>query len=332
MRKRCSSRSWVYHYSLLLPNKEILRASELGCWVEKKLMYRSHFCLPFLIQSVSPDMESSFICFISVCFLCSCVSFIFFDSLFRYGLDVMIDRHYQPFLLEVNRSPDCQRACNYDPEFYNDIFTALFLDPRKVLHKFVVLWDSHHCEELLWLEEFSLLSLASWLISSPSLIVLLLLLDSTMKDLSSFFILHETAAFSHQSSWPFLLSSSRLIESLSDRTSSSATIVSFVLFTCLDRKAGIVESGKGEAQWKKVRFWESKNERKTTSPSEEVMQMWTFERNYKKKIWVAIEAHHDCPLLTWQAEKSQENGWWRWASLKLHSSVLNLFLQSHICA
>jgi tubulin--tyrosine ligase-like protein 12 len=37
----------------------------------------------------------------------------------------------QPKLLEVNWSPDCQRACQYYPDFYDDVFGLLFLDEEK---------------------------------------------------------------------------------------------------------------------------------------------------------------------------------------------------------
>ncbi|KAH6779152.1 tubulin-tyrosine ligase [Perilla frutescens var. hirtella] len=58
-----------------------------------------------------------------------------------YGVDVMLDSHYQPKLLEVTYCPDCARACNYDTEaifggggvvkgsdFYNFVFGCLFLN------------------------------------------------------------------------------------------------------------------------------------------------------------------------------------------------------------
>ncbi|XP_054723925.1 tubulin--tyrosine ligase-like protein 12, partial [Uloborus diversus] len=52
-----------------------------------------------------------------------------------YGLDIMLkwDRSYDvpkmiPVILEVNFMPDCKRACDYYPEFYDDIFSVLFLD------------------------------------------------------------------------------------------------------------------------------------------------------------------------------------------------------------
>lgn len=53
-----------------------------------------------------------------------------------YAADIMLewedgDEHaerVQPKLLEVNWIPDCKRACDYYPEFFNDIFKLLFLD------------------------------------------------------------------------------------------------------------------------------------------------------------------------------------------------------------
>ncbi|XP_057767163.1 uncharacterized protein LOC130987590 [Salvia miltiorrhiza] len=58
-----------------------------------------------------------------------------------YGVDVMLDCHYQPKLLEVTYCPDCTRACTYDTEtifgdggvvkgsdFYNFVFGCLFLN------------------------------------------------------------------------------------------------------------------------------------------------------------------------------------------------------------
>ncbi|KAJ8656628.1 hypothetical protein O0I10_007705 [Lichtheimia ornata] len=45
-----------------------------------------------------------------------------------YGVDVMLTDTYKPVILEVNFSPDCTRACQYDPEFVNNVFKAA--DPR----------------------------------------------------------------------------------------------------------------------------------------------------------------------------------------------------------
>lgn len=52
-----------------------------------------------------------------------------------YAADVMLswdkqgtETVIQPKLLEINWMPDCRRACEYYPDFYNDIFSVLFLN------------------------------------------------------------------------------------------------------------------------------------------------------------------------------------------------------------
>lgn len=48
-----------------------------------------------------------------------------------YAVDLILEwreSEMQPMLLEVNFTPDCQRACEYYADFYNDIFKCLFLD------------------------------------------------------------------------------------------------------------------------------------------------------------------------------------------------------------
>lgn len=48
-----------------------------------------------------------------------------------YAADIMLEwdqNQMQPKLLEINWTPDCKRACEYYPDFYNDIFKLLFLD------------------------------------------------------------------------------------------------------------------------------------------------------------------------------------------------------------
>lgn len=56
-----------------------------------------------------------------------------------YAVDLMLawennedgERKMQPKLLEVNWCPDCQRACEYYPDFYNDIFGLFFAGEEK---------------------------------------------------------------------------------------------------------------------------------------------------------------------------------------------------------
>ena len=40
----------------------------------------------------------------------------------------MIDADLEPKIIEINFQPDCTRACKFVPEFYNDLFSTLFLD------------------------------------------------------------------------------------------------------------------------------------------------------------------------------------------------------------
>jgi tubulin--tyrosine ligase-like protein 12 len=43
-----------------------------------------------------------------------------------YGVDVMVDSEMNAKVLEINFGPDCTRACNYDPHFYNVLFAVMF--------------------------------------------------------------------------------------------------------------------------------------------------------------------------------------------------------------
>ncbi|KAH1015489.1 tubulin--tyrosine ligase-like protein 12 [Dendroctonus ponderosae] len=58
-----------------------------------------------------------------------------------YAVDLMLDwldGEIQPKILEINFMPDCERACKYYENFYNDIFKLLFLDEENH-HVFVKL-------------------------------------------------------------------------------------------------------------------------------------------------------------------------------------------------
>ena len=51
-----------------------------------------------------------------------------------YACDLMLDwseekeKRIIPKILEINFNPDCNRACDYYPEFFNDVFSTLFAD------------------------------------------------------------------------------------------------------------------------------------------------------------------------------------------------------------
>ncbi|KAI7818719.1 tubulin-tyrosine ligase family-domain-containing protein [Gamsiella multidivaricata] len=51
-----------------------------------------------------------------------------YEAFSIYGIDVMLKDDCQPVVVEVNFSPDCTRACKYDPEFLNNILTVV--EPR----------------------------------------------------------------------------------------------------------------------------------------------------------------------------------------------------------
>lgn len=52
-----------------------------------------------------------------------------------YGLDAMIDYNLEPHVIEINYQPDCTRACKFIPEFYNDLFSTLYLGNESGMKK-----------------------------------------------------------------------------------------------------------------------------------------------------------------------------------------------------
>ncbi|KAI8882515.1 TTL-domain-containing protein, partial [Backusella circina FSU 941] len=48
-----------------------------------------------------------------------------FDSFGVYGFDIMLTDTFKPLVIEANFAPDCTRACQYDPEFVNNIFSLV---------------------------------------------------------------------------------------------------------------------------------------------------------------------------------------------------------------
>ena len=64
-----------------------------------------------------------------------CPQMINYTSRAIYGLDAMVDKDLEPHIIEINYQPDCTRACKFVPEYYNDIFSTLFLEQDSGMSK-----------------------------------------------------------------------------------------------------------------------------------------------------------------------------------------------------
>ena len=64
-----------------------------------------------------------------------CPQMINYTSRAIYGLDAMVDKDLEPHIIEINYQPDCTRACKFVPEYYNDIFSTLFLEQESGMSK-----------------------------------------------------------------------------------------------------------------------------------------------------------------------------------------------------
>ncbi|KAI9251244.1 tubulin-tyrosine ligase family-domain-containing protein [Sporodiniella umbellata] len=47
------------------------------------------------------------------------------DTFAVYGFDIMLTSDFKPVILEINFAPDCTRACQYDPQFVNNLFSVI---------------------------------------------------------------------------------------------------------------------------------------------------------------------------------------------------------------
>lgn len=64
--------------------------------------------------------------FFSVIFFASNIKLDYFSL--NYPIHISDTKSMVPQLLEVNYSSDCKRACEYYPEFFNDVLAVMFLD------------------------------------------------------------------------------------------------------------------------------------------------------------------------------------------------------------
>jgi len=54
-----------------------------------------------------------------------------------YGIDLLLTEDLEPMIEEINFGPDCHRACDYDPEFYNKTFGHFFFGELENVSRFL---------------------------------------------------------------------------------------------------------------------------------------------------------------------------------------------------
>lgn len=92
-------------------------------------------CWPLIQQKINELIRKVFRAF-SVCLLEVFASgnapeMCLEQSRAMYGIDIMLDKDFEPKLLEVNFNPDTHRACDYDSKFYDNVFSVLFLERQE---------------------------------------------------------------------------------------------------------------------------------------------------------------------------------------------------------